>query len=121
MSCKTAKARYQAWDDEPVRHRYLAAGAALWAAAYACGYVAVIRDQGDAPVAWWYVGLVLLAAVALSASAAGIERRATAITGFVMLVIAALLGALSIGIFMLPGALAAGFAVSRDQRAQAPT
>ena len=104
-----------------MRHRYLAAGAALWAAAYACGYVALINDQGDTSVAWWYLGLVLLAAVALSASAVGIERRTTAITGFVMLVIAALLASMSIGVFLFPGVLAAGFALSRDPRAQAPT
>jgi len=103
-----------------VRSRYLAAGAAVWATAYCCGYVAVIHAQGDGPVAWWYLGLVLFAAAALSAFALGAVHRVAAIVGFVVLVGAALLGLLSIGVFLLPAVVAAGAAMAGDRPAPAP-
>jgi hypothetical protein len=103
-----------------VRSRYLAAGAALWSAAYCCGYVAVIHAQGDGPVAWWYLGLVLFAAAALSAYALGAVHKVAPVVGFVILVGATLLGLLTIGVFLLPAVVAAGAAMSGDRPAAAP-
>jgi hypothetical protein len=98
--------------------RYLAGGAAVWAAVYCSGYVAVIHNQDDGSVAWWY--LVLVAAAALCAYAAGLAHRSAAIVGLVLLVCAALLAALSIGVFLLPAVAAAGFAVALAGPASAP-
>jgi hypothetical protein len=101
--------------------RYLAAGAALWAAAYSGGYVAVIHNQGDGSVAWWYLGLVLFGAAALFAHAAGVASRTASIVGFVVLFCSALLGAVTIGVFLLPAVAAAGFAMARSGPASATT
>jgi hypothetical protein len=104
-----------------VRSRYLAAGAALWAAAYCFCYVAVIHSQGpDSSVAWWYVGIVLVAAAALSAGAAGVAHTVALTAGFALLVGATLLGLLSIGILLLPAVVAAGVAMVGDRREAAP-
>ena len=103
-----------------MRSRWLAAGAALWAIAYCLGYLAVIHSQGDGSVAWWYVGVVLFAAAALSADAAGLLHRAASIVGFVVLLGAALLGLLTIGVFLIPAVIAAGAAMAGDRPAPAP-
>ena len=100
--------------------RYLAGGAAVWAAVYCSGYVAVIHNQDDGSVAWWYLGLVLVAAAALCAHAIGLAHRSAAIVGLVLLVCAAVLAALSVGVFLLPAVAAAGFAVARGGPAPAP-
>jgi hypothetical protein len=100
--------------------RYLAGGAALWAVVYSGGYVAVIHNQDDGSVAWWYLGLVLVAAAALLAFAAGLANRSAAIIGLVLLVCAALLALLSIGVFLLPAVAAAGVAVALAGPASAP-
>ena len=103
-----------------MRSRYLAAGAALWAAAYSGGYAAVIHDQGDGSVAWWYLGLVLLAAAVLAAYAVGLAGRTALLVGFVVLVCAAVLALLSIGVFLLPAVAVAGIAMAGARPASAP-
>lgn len=100
--------------------RILAAGAALWALAYVGGYLAVINEQGEESPVWWYVGLVLLGAAAMSARAAGVGNKSASIAGLVLLGCAALLGLLSIGIFLLPAVVAAGIATAGHGRSRAP-
>jgi hypothetical protein len=75
----------------------------------------VIRAQGDSAVAWWYLGLVLLAAAALCAYATGVVTKPAAIVGLVILVCSALLGLMSIGVFLLPAVVAAALAVAGDR------
>jgi FtsH-binding integral membrane protein len=99
-------------DDERVTYRYLAIGAALWAAGYTGIYLAIIHGQGNSP-AWWYVAL--LAAGAGSLAFAAVRRRPLAplIAGMVCLALAALAGVMSIGLLLVPGAVAAAVAAAR--------
>ena len=92
--------------------RVLAMGASLWAAAFAVAYVAIMRGQDDDP-AWWYAALVLVASVALAAAALGVARRSAAVAGLVLLTACAILGLLSIGVFLLPAVVTAAVAVAR--------
>jgi hypothetical protein len=95
-----------------VRSRYLAIGAAVWAAGYAGLYVVVISNQGNSP-AWWY--LALLAAGAGSLAVAAIRRwpRPTLIFGAACMALAALVGVLSIGMLLVPAVVAAVVAAAR--------
>ncbi len=101
--------------------RYLAAGAAIWAAVYACGCVALVHQQGDSSAASWYVVLVLGGAAAMLASVAGDWGRLALIVGLVLLVFAALTAASSIGLFLLPAVGAAGVAIVGDRPVRAQT
>ena len=104
-----------------MRSRYLAAGAAIWAAVYGCGYTALIYQQVDSSVAWWYVALVAGGVAALVASAAGNLSRSAVILGAVLLASAALLAAASIGMFLLPAVVGAGVAIAGDRPARVQT
>jgi hypothetical protein len=92
--------------------RLLAMGASLWAAAYAVAYVLVVRSQDDSP-AWWYLGLVVAASILLAAAGLGAALRTAAVIGLALLTVCALLGLLSIGVFLLPAVIAAAVAVTR--------
>jgi hypothetical protein len=92
--------------------RVLAMGASLWAAAYAVAYVLVIRSQDDSP-AGWYLGLVVAASILLAAAGLGAAPRTAAAIGLGLLTVCALLGLLSIGVFLLPAVVAAAVAVTR--------
>jgi len=94
-----------------VRSRYLAIGAAVWAAGYAGLYVVVVSKQGNSP-AWWY--LALLAAGAGSLAVAAIRRwpRPALIFGAACMALAALAGVLSIGMLLVPAVVAAAVAAA---------
>ena len=98
--------------DWTVRSRYLAGVAAGWAFAYTCGYVALIHRQEDSTVAWWYVALIAGGVVALGGAAAGRWGRRGLVLGLAVLVVATLLGAMTIGVFLIPAVLAAVVAVA---------
>jgi hypothetical protein len=101
-----------------VQARYLATGAAVWAAGYAAVYVAIVRGQGNSP-AWWYVALLGAGVALLALSAIGRWPGPTLITGTALLALAALAGLLSIGILLLPGVVAAAAAARSFRRSRA--
>ena len=93
--------------DWTMRSRYLAGVAAGWAFAYTCGYVALIHRQEESTVAWWFVALIAGGVVALGGVAAGRLGRQGLVLGLAVLVVATLLGAMTIGVFLIPAVLAA--------------
>lgn len=114
LAVQVAARHAAAWcsgDNGRMRARYLAIGAAVWAAGYAAIYVAIVRGQGNSP-AWWYVALLGAGVALLVLSSAGRWPRPTLISGTVLLALAVLAGLLSIGILLLPGVVAAVAAAS---------
>jgi hypothetical protein len=97
--------------DQTMRFRYLAGGAAVWAFAYTCGYVALIHDE-DSTIAWWYVALVAGGVVALGGVAAGRWGRSGLVLGLAVLVVASLLGAMTIAMFLIPAVVTAVVAIA---------
>lgn len=95
-----------------MRSRYLAGVAAGWALVYTCGYVALIHRQEDSTVVWWYVALIAGGAVALSGVAVGRWGRQGLVLGLAVLVVGTLLGAMTIGVFLIPAVLAAVVAIA---------
>jgi hypothetical protein len=92
--------------DRDVKVRLLALGLAAWVAAYAWVYVASMHDQGSTPY-WWYVAIIGAGAVPPMLAAAGVRSRPVLICGAVILGIAAVLALPSIGMLLLPAAIAA--------------
>jgi hypothetical protein len=99
-------------DNDPVRSRYLAIGAAIWTAGYAALYIAIVSRQGN-PLAWWYLALLVVGAGSLAVAATGLVPRTIVILGAVFLALAALAGALSIGMLLVPAVAAAAVAAIR--------
>lgn len=94
-----------------MRSRWLAIGAAVWTAGYAGFYFLIVGGQGDPP-AWWYVALLAMGAGSLAFAAAGLRHRPTMIFGATCLALAALAGALSIGMVLVPAVVAAAVAAA---------
>jgi hypothetical protein len=94
-----------------MRSRYLTVGAAIWAAAYAGIYVAIVSGQGNPP-AWWYLALLAIGAGSLAAAAAGLAPRPVLIAGTACLALAALAGVASIGLLLVPAVAAATVAAA---------
>jgi hypothetical protein len=94
-----------------VRSRYLAIGAAVWAAGYAGLYVVVISKQGNSP-AWWYLTLLAAGAGSLAVAATRPWPRPALIFGAACLALAALAGVLSIGMLLVPAVVAAAVAAA---------
>ncbi|MGN6634021.1 MAG: hypothetical protein ACTHJ6_00995 [Oryzihumus sp.] len=90
-----------------MRARYLAAATAVWVTAYLLVYVAVIDQQGDAPVAGWYVGLLGVAALFLAGAAIGRAPIFVLILTVAALAVAAIIALASIGLLLLPAVLGA--------------
>jgi hypothetical protein len=101
-----------------VRSRYLAIGAAVWAAGYAGLYIVVVSKQGDSP-AWWYVALLAAGAGSLTVAATRRWSRPVLIFGAACLALAALAGVASIGMLLVPAVVAAAVAAAgASQRLQ---
>jgi hypothetical protein len=99
--------------------RVLAAAAAAWSLGYLAFYLWVIHTQ-DGSVAWWYVALLVLAAVSLAAAALGGWTRLVLTVGFATSALAMLVGLLSIGALLAPTVIATAVAlVVRGRRAAA--
>ena len=92
-----------------MRVRLLAIAAAAWTAANAALYFAVIVSQGGSPV-WWYVAVLAVTMTMLVLAAAGRWPRPMLIARAVFLGGSAAAGALTIGLLLLPGAVAAAVA-----------
>jgi hypothetical protein len=98
-----------------MRARYLAVAAAAWTAANAVLYFAVIHAQGGSP-AWWYVAVLAAVLTMLALAVAGRWPRPMLIASAVLLAGCAVAGALSIGLLLVPGVVAALAAASGWQR-----
>jgi hypothetical protein len=94
-----------------VRSRYLAIGAAVWAAGYAAVYIAVIIRQGNSP-AWWYLALLAAGTGSLAVAATRRWPRPALIFGAACLALAALAGVLSVGMLLVPAVVAAAVAAA---------
>jgi hypothetical protein len=99
-------------DNERVHSRYLVLGAAVWAAGYTGIYIFIVRGQGNSP-AWWYVALLATGTGVLALAAARRRPRPLLILGAFCIALAALAGLLSIGLFLVPGVVAATVAATR--------
>jgi peptidoglycan/LPS O-acetylase OafA/YrhL len=86
--------------------RWLALAAVVWTGAYVAAYLVLVGQDGNGP-AWWYVGLIALGTVPLIAVVAGRSSRLALVASVVVLGLAALLGLLSIGIFLVPAVVCA--------------
>jgi len=85
--------------------RWWGPAAAVWTLGYVLLYVAILRSQGN-EVAWWYVGVLWLAS-ALAAAAPSTRRpRALLASAAVLYGVCALLGALTIGVLLVPAVVA---------------
>ena len=94
-----------------MRSRYLAIGAAVWAAGYAGVYVIVVIKQGNSP-AWWYLALLAAGTGSLAVAATRRWPRPALIFGAACLALAAVAGVLSIGMLLVPAAVAAAVAAA---------
>jgi hypothetical protein len=99
-----------------MRARYLAIAAAAWTAANAVLYFAVIHSQGGTP-AWWYVAVLAAVMTMLALAVSGRWPVPMLMASAFLLFGCAILGAASIGLLLVPGAVAAALAAaSRSQR-----
>ena len=87
--------------------RYLAAGTAVWATAYLLLYAAVIDEQGDPSVAWWYVTIVGCGILFMVGAAVGRSPMFVLILAVAALGVATLLAVASIGLLLLPAVIGA--------------
>jgi hypothetical protein len=90
--------------------RVLAGAATAWTVAYLVAYLWVIDAQYGA-VAWWYVVLMVLAALSFALAALGIWARAALTVGLVTSAFATLIALLSLGALLAPTVLAAAIAL----------
>jgi membrane protein implicated in regulation of membrane protease activity len=77
---------------------------------YLVAYLWVI-DAQDGAVAWWYVGLMVLAALSFAAAALGTWARAALTVGLVISALAMLVALLSLGALLAPTVVAAAIAL----------
>jgi hypothetical protein len=92
--------------------RYLAMGAAVWTAANAGIYLAIIHGQAGSP-AWWYVAILAAATAALALWAVSGRARALPLCAAAALGVLALLGILSVGLLLIPAVIAGAAAYAR--------
>jgi len=100
-----------------MRARFLAIAAAVWTAANAGIYLLVVSAQGNSP-AWWYLAMLGTSALLFVLAAGRLWPVPLLITGAILLSGAALAGVLSIGMLLVPGALAAVAALGPTRRPQ---
>jgi hypothetical protein len=105
-------------DNDRMRARFLAIGAAVWTAANAGIYFLVISAQGNTP-AWWYLAVLGTSTLLFALAAGRLWPVPLLITGAILLTGAALAGVLSIGMLLVPGVLAAVAALGPTRGTQA--
>jgi hypothetical protein len=96
--------------DGAVLPRVLAAAANVWSVVYLVAYLWVI-DAQDGAIAWWYVVLMVFAALSLAAAALGTWTRAALTVGLVTSALATLVALLSLGVLLAPTVVAAAIAL----------
>lgn len=105
-------------DNDGMRARFLAIAAAVWTAANAGIYLAVISAQGNSP-AWWYLAVLGTAMLLFLLAAGRLWPVPLLITGAILITGAALAGVLTIGLLLLPAAAAAVAALGPTRRSRA--
>jgi hypothetical protein len=90
--------------------RVLATASTAWSVVYLVAYLWVI-DAQDGAVAWWYVGLMVFAALSFAAAALGTWARAALTVGLVISALAMLVALLSLGALLAPTVVAAAIAL----------
>jgi cytochrome bd-type quinol oxidase subunit 2 len=90
--------------------RALAAAATAWSVVYLVAYLWVI-DAQDGAIAWWWVVLVVLAALNFALAAFCIWTRAALTMGLVTTALAMLVALLSLGALLAPTVVAAATAL----------
>ena len=94
--------------------RVLLWASAAWTLGYAAVYVAVVEGQDGGP-AIWYLVLLILAAVLL-AGAALRQIRVAHVAALVVLLACTAIGLLSVGLLLLPAAVASAVALATPVR-----
>jgi hypothetical protein len=97
--------------DGEVQPRVLAGAAAAWSVVYLLAYLWAI-DTEEGAIAWWYVALVLIAAVCFTTAALGSSVRVTLTMGLVISAIAMLTALASLGALLAPTVIAAAIALA---------
>ncbi len=88
------------------------AGIASAAALLYLGLYAWVIAQQQGSIAWWYVALILLAALSLAAAAVRNASRSALIVGLAASVIGLVVALLSIGILLGPTVIASAVALA---------
>jgi cytochrome bd-type quinol oxidase subunit 2 len=96
--------------DGAVLPRVLAAAASALSVVYLGAYLWVI-DAQDGAVAWWYVVLMVLAALSFALAALDTWARAALTVGLVTSALAMLVALLSLGALLAPAIVAAAIAL----------
>lgn len=91
----------------------------LWSVAYVLAYLGSVQRDGNSP-AWWYLALVAAGTMPLIATWAGWFSRPLLLAGAGVLAAAALLGALSVGLLLLPAVLCSLVAALSIRRRRFP-
>ncbi len=98
--------------DLPMVNRGLSLVAAAVATVVGVVYAQVMRDQGDTPVVWFV--LLLVVGAGASAAAAFVPRpRPFAVLATVVLTVSMVISILSVGILLLPAVLASVLTLGR--------
>jgi hypothetical protein len=84
------------------RARQLAAATSVLTLAFLGVYAGVVRAQDGPGVAWWYVGVLLVAALLALAAAVSGRTRLPMMVCAVLLCLGALIGLLTVGGLLLP-------------------
>jgi hypothetical protein len=96
--------------DGAVLPRVLAAAVTAWSVVYLVAYLWVI-DAQDGAIAWWYVGLMVLAVLSFAVASLGTWVRAALTVGLITSTLAMLVALLSIGALLAPSVVAAAIAL----------
>jgi hypothetical protein len=97
-------------DDGAVLPGVLAAAATAWSMVYLVAYLWLI-DAQDGAIAWWYVVLMVFAALSFAAAALGFWARAALSVALVISAVAMLVALLSLGVLLAPSVVAAAIAL----------
>jgi hypothetical protein len=96
--------------DGAVLPRVLAGVATVWSVVYLVVYLWVIEAQ-EGEIVWWYVVLIVLAALSFALAALGASARPALTVGLVISALAMLVGLLSLGALLTPTVVAAEIAL----------
>jgi hypothetical protein len=96
--------------DGAVLPRILAAAATAWSVVYLVTYLWLI-DAQDGAIAWWYVVLMVFAALSFAAAALGTWAHTGLTVGLVISALAMLVALLSLGALLAPSVVAATIAL----------
>ncbi|WP_163511818.1 hypothetical protein [Fodinicola acaciae] len=93
-----------------VRPRWLVFWGIVWTAAYAWTYVVTVQRLGGVPAAW-YVAALVVAGLALLVALFNWSWRPALIAGTALLAFCTVIAIASLGWFLLPAVIFAGFPI----------